>query len=91
MFGELLVSEKQVSSMVRATNLSFKSFSRLYFAARFSLKREGKGFSLWSAQVVPAISWEAWKMQLKLGLVQHGGTSPPAITQPHAPPPHVYH
>lgn len=28
MFGELLLREKQMSSMVRATNLSFKSFSR---------------------------------------------------------------
>lgn len=75
MFGELLLSEKQISSMVMAVNLSLKSFSRLYLAERFSLKGEGKlGFFLWNAQVAPMSgSWET--LENEASLVQHGGTS----------------
>ena len=75
MFGELLLSEKQISSMVMAVNLSLKSFSRLYLAERFSLKGEGKlGFFLWNAQVAPMSgSWETVENEARL--VQHGGTS----------------
>lgn len=54
MFGELLLSEKQTSSMVMAVNLSLKSFSRLYLAERFSLKGERQlGFSFWKTQMAP--------------------------------------
>ena len=75
MFGELLLSEKQISSMVMAVNLSLKSFSRLYLAERFNLKGEGKlGFFLSNAQVAPTSgSWET--LENEASLVQHSGTS----------------
>lgn len=58
-----MLSEKQTSSIVMAVNLSFKSFSRLYLAERFSLKEEGKAGK---NVVKPAGSWETLETKLKL-------------------------
>lgn len=90
MFGELLLSEKQISSMVRATNLSFKSFSRLYFAERFSLKGEGKSSSLWKAQVAPTVSWEALEDEATAGSSTGWWPFLPTFYRPAAPPSPIY-
>lgn len=71
-FGELLLSEKQTSSIVMALNLSFKSLSKLYLAERFSLKEEGKaGFSLGKDLVTPAGSWETLEKEAETRSFQH--------------------
>lgn len=70
--GELLLSEKQMSSIVMAVNLSFKSFSKLYLAERFSLKEEGRqGFSLGKDLVTPSGSWETLEKEAETRSFQH--------------------
>lgn len=72
-----------MSSIVKAINLSFKSFSRLYLAERFSLKEEGKsGFSFEKGLVTPAGSREALENEAETKSFQHGLSSCPTSMSP---------
>lgn len=72
-----------MSSIVKAINLSFKSFSRLYLAERFSLKEEGKsGFSFGKGLVTPAGSREALENEAETKSLQHGLSSCPTSMSP---------
>lgn len=72
-----------MSSIVKAINLSFKSFSRLYLAERFSLKEEGKsGFSFGKGLVTPAGSREALENEAETKSFQHGLSSCPTSMSP---------
>lgn len=72
-----------MSSIVRAANLSFKSFSKLYLAERFSLKEESKpGFSFGKGLLTAAGSWEAMGNEAETRSFQHGLPLRPAFMSP---------